>query len=357
MFDRLDRYVARTFLSSWLVSVVFFAGLFAVVDFFGSVQELLVAARERPEGAAIIGRFYLVQAPVIVKEVAPFVMLMAALFTVQRLQRHNELMAMLLVGRSARRVMLPVLLLTAVAVGGLVWLQEGVAPRVSVERERLRQELLKGRKEWVIDAIDVRDAQGRMVSARGFHVSAGTIDRLYVSGRDGEGHEVVLGGTNARWSERLGGWRVDEGRGEIRLPGRELPVATEVLDVVRTDVRPEDLLADRRQPFDLSWAEVLDRSERYPQAASYRLLRHYHVTYPLSVLLLVLLGLPFVLKGPRGSLGGVGISIMLCLAYLVVDATVRDLGNRGFLEPVLAAWLPVILAGSLGVVLFEGIDS
>jgi lipopolysaccharide export LptBFGC system permease protein LptF len=142
---------------------------------------------------------------------------------------------------------------------------------------------------------------------------------------------------------------------------RSLPAGDLVEDVpaelVPTDVRPEDLLMAHREAFDLSYAEILDRSERYPLAPGYRLMRHYHVTFPLSVMLLVLLGVPFVLRRPRkGGLVGLGAALLLCVAFMLVDAAVRDLGNGGFLHPVMAAWLPVILAGSLGVVLFDSVD-
>ncbi len=357
MIGRLDRYVAGLYVSCWTVSIVFFAGLFGVVDFFGNVGDLLDRAGKAGHAASVIGRFYLVQAPTIFKEVAPFVMLMAALLTVLRLQRHNELTAMLLTGRSARRVLLPVFVLSVVFTGLLVWVQETLAPRVSVERERLEAQLLKGRADWTIDAIHMKDARGRLFSARGFHVASGVIGKLHVSGRDAQGRNESVSGSEAAWDEEAGGWRVRAGVREVHsLSGGEL-VESGPAGLIVTDVRPDDLLVQHREAFDLSYPEVLDRSERYPESARYRLLRHYHVTYPLSILLLVLLGVPFVLKRQaRGSLVGLGAALLLCVGFMLVDAAVRDLGNHGSLHPVLAAWLPVILAGSLGVVLLDTVD-
>lgn len=356
MIGRLDRYVAGLYVSCWTLSLVFFAGLFGVVDFFGNVGDLLDRAREAGPAATIIGRFYLVQVPVIFKEVAPFVMLMAALLTVLRLQRHNELDAMLLTGRPARRVLLPVIVLSVAFTGVLVWVQETVAPSVSIERERLEALLLKGREDWVVD-IHVRDARGRLVSALGFHVGSEVIDKVHVSGRDAEGRNESVSGHDATWDEEAGGWRLRDGLREVRDLATGEIVEGGPADLFLTDVRPEDLLMNYREAFDLSYSEVLDRSERYPESARYRLLRHYHVTYPLSVLLLVLLGLPFVLRRrARGQLVGLGAALLLCIGFLLVDAAVRDLGNHGSLHPVLAAWLPVILAGSLGVVLLDTVD-
>jgi lipopolysaccharide export system permease protein len=357
MIGRLDRYVGGIYLSCLLLALVFFVGLFGVVDFFAKVGDLLDHARASGGGAAIIGQFYLCQAPRILKEVAPFVMLMAALLTVLRLQRHNELMAMQLTGRSLRRALMPVFVLSAVFTGVLAWVQERVAPGVAVKREQLEAQLLKGKTDWIIDAIHMRDARGWLFSAHGVHVYSGIIDKLHVSGRDEKDRNVSVSGSEARWDDEAGGWRVEGGVREVRsLPAGELLESGEA-EVIVTDVRPEDLLMEHRQAFDLSYGEILDRSERYPTAPGYRLLRHYHVTYPLSVLLLVVLGVPFVLRRPeRRGFVGVGAALLLCVGFMLVDATVRDLGNHGFLHPVVAAWLPVILAGSLGVVLLDSVD-
>jgi lipopolysaccharide export LptBFGC system permease protein LptF len=357
MNSRLDRYVAGLYLSCWVLSAVFFLGLFGVVDFFSSIGPLLSHAHDAGNGAAIIGRFYLVQLPMIFKEVAPFVMLMAALLVVLRLQRHNELMAMQLTGRSARRIMLPVFVLTLVFTGGLVWVQEVVAPRVSLEREQLEALLIKGNADWVVNEMHQRDASGRLWSIHNFHVSTGLIEKLNVSGRDAQGRNESVSGSNASWDDSASGWRLQSGLREIRELSSGALIESGPIDVVQTDLRPDDLLMGHREAFDLPYSDVLARSELYPASASYRLLRHYHVTYPLSVLLLVVLGVPFVLRrSARGSLVGLGAALLLCIAYMIVDTTSRNLGTHGFLNPVLAAWLPVILAGSLGVVLFDGLD-
>jgi lipopolysaccharide export system permease protein len=358
LFGRLDRYVAGIYLSSWLVSAVFFLGLFSVVSFFSHVEELLDHAGGSDEGLALIGTYYLYQAPAIFVQVAPFVMLMAALFTVMRLQRHNELMAMLMTGRSARRVLLPVLALTVAFIGLLVWVQEGLAPRFSLERERLKARIVEGTEDWVIPKLTMKDARGNLFTARNYHAGTGVIEVLDISGRDERGRNISVSGRDATHDPEAEGWRLFEGVIETRTFVPEETLVSEPCPLFRTDLRPENLLGTRMQPFDLSWSDVLERSERYPQAPNYRMLRHYHVTYPLSVLLLVTLGLPFVLKRqPRSNMLGLGISILMCLVFLIGDATMRDLGARGFLSPVLAAWLPVIVAGSLSVVLFDSMET
>jgi lipopolysaccharide export system permease protein len=357
MISRLDRYVARYFFSSWVVSAVFFIGLYGVYDLFAHFDDLLEGLEETEMGGLDVVRMYAYQLPTIVVLVAPFIMVMAALVTALRLQRHNEFMAMVLVGRSARRVLRPVLFLTFLFLIGLVWLQESLAPSVALERDELRWSLLKGNAERVIDNIKLKDSSGRVFVAHEYNVTRESVGRLNVSYDDEYGRSFHISGENATWRAENGGWKLENGRREVRDRSRD-PVVEEEAYFIATDIRPEELLAESRQPFDLSYADVLGLSERYPDSRLYRLLRHYHITYPLSVLLLVVLALPFVIRlDPGLRMRGLGISILMCLAFLIADATLRDFGSRGFMQPVLAAWVPVIVAGSLATVLFASMDT
>jgi lipopolysaccharide export system permease protein len=358
MIQRLDRYVARVFLSSWVVSVVLFMGLFGVVNFFSNIGDLVEHVDSVGEGIGLIARLYAYKSPSIFVQVAPFVMLMSALFTLLRLQRHNEFMAMVLTGRRSARILVPIFVMTALCMGIVVVAQEQIVPEFSMQREQLEARIDRGGEEWVIPRITMKDANDWVINFRGFHVEAGRVEKLHASGRDALGRNAMTYGENAVFDIAAGGWRLGDGRREVRDADSAKPSIVVEASFFQTDIGPQDLLVDYREPFDLNYAEVLDRSERYPHSPSYRLLRHYHITYPLSIMLLVVLGVPFVLKRrARSNLLGVGLSILLCLAYLIVDMVARDMGNRGFLSPVIAAWFPVILAGSLGVVLFDTVDA
>jgi lipopolysaccharide export LptBFGC system permease protein LptF len=72
-------------------------------------------------------------------------------------------------------------------------------------------------------------------------------------------------------------------------------------------------------------------------------------------LVLVLVGLPLLLRHDRG--GGaktLASAFGLCVAYFAVDFACRNLGLQGALDAPIAAWLPVLFFGSLGIVLYDG---
>ena len=357
MISKLDRYVARYFISSWVVSSVFFIGLYAIYDLFAQFDDFLEGFEGSHLVISDVVYLYTLQLPVIFVQVAPFVMVMAALITLLRLQRHNEFMAMVMTGRSARRVILPVVALTLLFLGGLVWVQEVWAPRVALERDDLQWSMLEKGKSRMIETMNMRDAEGRLFSAFEYNVGTRVIGRLNVSYEDEAGNNVYITGENAEWSAESGGWTIQNGRSQVRRDARKESEDGEAF-FVETDIQPEQLLAESRMAFDLTYEELLGLSERYLSSRRYRLLRHYHVTFPLSILLLVLLSVPFVIRlDAKSRTKGLGVAIGFCVGFLLLDASLRDLGSRGVIQPVLAAWLPVIVAGSLVTVLFDSLES
>ncbi len=360
MIGKMDRYVGKVFLSSWLVSAVFFLGLFGIVNFFGKLGDLLESMGEQEMPLSALGWFYLYALPSLSMTIAPFVMLIAALFTIVRLKKHNEFMAMVLTGRSTKRVAMPVFVLTAVAMVLLVVVQEKVVPDVALKRLELESQLFHA-DSLVIESINLRDSKGRWFTVKNYHSEEERIESLNVSYFDDAGDvHVAIEGKNATWDGQARGWRIENGTSTVQPMGSGAPI-TEPAPFVDTDLRPEDLLQEHLSPFDLSYDRVLERSERYPLKNSYQLLRHYHFTYPLSIMLLVLLGVPLALRsGPsntRGKrLGGSAVAVGLCVLFLAADNVFRELGNKGVLDPALAAWMPVILAGSLAFVTLDSAD-
>jgi lipopolysaccharide export LptBFGC system permease protein LptF len=62
---------------------------------------------------------------------------------------------------------------------------------------------------------------------------------------------------------------------------------------------------------------------------------------------MTLLAIPFaVTTGRRGAVYGIGVGIVLALAYWVAISVFAALGTGGLVAPVLAAWAPNLLFGA-----------
>ena len=73
---------------------------------------------------------------------------------------------------------------------------------------------------------------------------------------------------------------------------------------------------------------------------------------PLTCLVFALIGLPLSLPGIRGSrTWGVILTIVIMFTFYVFASVFRSLGRGAIMPPLLAAWMPQMLFGTLGILL------
>jgi lipopolysaccharide export LptBFGC system permease protein LptF len=69
------------------------------------------------------------------------------------------------------------------------------------------------------------------------------------------------------------------------------------------------------------------------------------LAFPFVTVVMTLLAIPFgMTTGKRGTLYGIGIGIVLALAYWIVGSAFAAIGKAGLLGPVMAGWAPNVLA-------------
>lgn len=351
MIRRLDRYVLFAFLRHWLVVGAAFVALFTVLDLVGHSDEI---GEARATYGAVLGsvvRYYLLNAPFLMAQFAPYVTLLAALGTVMQLRRNREWTPQLTAGRSAWRAFVP-MLGAALALGyGVAELREQGFPRWQLERAQLESKLFE-QKDWRPEELWLRGPRDQRIQVQAFEPAteetAARLIGLEVFSLGPRGEDVTLRAREASWLGEE--WQLTEGR--RTLAGDR--ASEEEVEVLRIEgFAPRDVLrawVGQNQPLELTRAdagELLARDAGHRQAAT---LRWSLWAAPWVHLVLLLIGLPFVLNFERqGSLEGVAVGLLLCALFFVLDFLFQDLGQRGVLTPWLAGVAPVVLFGSLGL--------
>ena len=71
------------------------------------------------------------------------------------------------------------------------------------------------------------------------------------------------------------------------------------------------------------------------------------VSFPFVTLIMTLIAVPFaVTTGRHGAMYGIGVGIVLALAYWTTISVFAALGSGGLIAPPLAAWAPNLLFGA-----------
>ncbi|MGB6601329.1 MAG: LptF/LptG family permease [Candidatus Cybelea sp.] len=76
------------------------------------------------------------------------------------------------------------------------------------------------------------------------------------------------------------------------------------------------------------------------------------LAWPFACIIGVLVAVPLALRfGKRGRMLGISLSIVAFFAYYLMVSVAAAFGRNGAMNPYVAAWLPNVLVGTLGVVL------
>jgi lipopolysaccharide export LptBFGC system permease protein LptF len=356
----LDRYVGGLFLSAYAAALFLVVGLAVVLDLASNLDWFETWPDGGRASTVMVLRYYLLQLPFLYLQVAPFVTVVAGLFTVSRIVKHNETVAAMAAGVSAQRVLAPILLGGVVAAVFMFGLREIATETLGFKRDTLYDVLNEQRTERLFEEVFFRDDYGSIVRLGEFRPAAGSPPVADVRGLEATiergGVTVLISAKRGVWSqfEDGPGWRLEGGLlKEVEDQTRARPI--ERLEGI--DFSPEDVLVQiksRERTMELSFAELDRLARRDPGNVSYQTLMQYHLTFPLSNLVLLLVALPLLVGRERGKgMEGLIEGTLLCVFYFCVEFITRAMGMDGTLSPLVASWLPILIFGSLGIVLLE----
>ena len=361
MIQRLDRYVAKSVVGSWVATLLFVQVLWVIVDLLVNMNRYMRLINDHGfellEVVRTWAAFHLVSCPWLFVAVAPFVTVIGSMFAISRLMTSNEVTPMIFTGRSTVRVLMPCMVMAMISAGLMATVWETILPNTSRSMTQLDKTLRDGTGESHLeDIVLYSNNRTERLMVKRFIPEKQRMEGIVVviGGFDGQpSREIHAGAGN--WHPERADWELQEGMVHARrekTPRQWLGMAgitPELLWLSARDAEASTLLA---------YSELLALLRLSEQRPDLVIALHYHLTWPLANLVLLLLALPFAVRFERGGkTGRIILAVAICAAYLIVDLTCQQLGRGEFLHPILASWTPTILFGSLGLVMFGGIRS
>ena len=344
----LDRYVARRFLGIFFLVLASIVTLYLVIEFMEISDDI---AKNRPPVGLLIRWVEVLVAPILY-DVAPYAFLVAALVATAGMVRSSETTAILSHGISLLRAVASLFVLAAVVGVVLFVFSDRVVPTAAAESERLRARILgheigssaAGGQAWF------RGEAGRFFSveaADGVRLSGLTVlvidpATFRLKERTDAKNALLVPGKGFLIEK---GWVRRYGPGDESIGGRpekarfvEAPEASRILQAGRADPR---LMTTAEL-----WKYIRARRTAGADVSALSTGLYQKSASSVAALLLTLVGLPFAFRyGKRGAVAGVGVAILIGIAYLFTSSILTKLGVTGALPPILAAWSANVLFG------------
>jgi len=370
----LDRHILRSFLTPFVLCFFGLLALFVFFDFYDNGKDL-IEARFSP-GQVLL--FYLVQLPKFLVEIIDISLLLAVLYSLGRLSRHNEIISMVTAGVSVPRLLLPLFFAGAFAAIITLACSYQYAPEADRKKSDLMQladDLGANRESSRARTSAQRVAYINREDRRFWYLENVPIDlndRNQISGV--EIHELNPDGS-PRWSlfarraiwipspipGQPGEWQFRNVREMLHSENPRLYQDTQSGTVVKFGWRetPWRLLSESAKlPAQFltvpQLTSYLHMNHEFPEArlASYRTWWHDRLARPLRCLIVVLFAAPLgIVFSRRGLMGSVASTILLYFAMYFLTTVFLRLGESAKIPAASATWTVNVLFGLVGLFL------
>ena len=348
----LDRYISRMYIRVIGLSFVGLLGLFYISAFVDRAEKIF-------KGQATIGRvfeFLLYSTPQFVYFVIPIAVLLSVLVTFGMLSRTSELTVIKACGISLYRTALPVLALSVIASAVLFGLEQRILAEANRQADAIDNDI-RGRPSRTINPLNRRwvVAKDGSIYHYGFFDPQQRLLTSLTVYRPETAAWKLASQTFATTAEYRAGWTGVNGwhRDYTKSPpdfqafarrplaleppdyfGSEVPIA-QFMTVPELQKHIADLKASG-----FNWLPLSVELQR-------------KIAFPFVTVVMTLLAVPFgVTTGRRGALYGIGIGIVIALAYWIVSSVFVAVGSAGMLPPFLAAWSANIIVAGAAAFLF-----
>ena len=372
----IDRYMLRQFLSTFVICCISLFGLYVVFDLFTNLEEFLRCGREQGGVLPLIASFYGYQSAVFFDQTAGLLALVAAMFTITWIQRHNELTALMAAGVARTRVAAPVIIAAVVVAFLAAGNREWLIPQIRDQLSRRPQDLI-GDVGQPMDSIHDNQTdilfRGEETYANEKRIKNPDLHLPRPSPLDRYGQHLIAQSAYYKPAEgnRPAGYLFDgvskpaglANKASLMLDGKPIVITPCDADWLEPDecfvvsgITFQQLAGGDGWQSHSSTSQLVAglKNPSLDFGANVRVAVHSRMVQPFLDITLLFLGLPLVLrKENRNVFVAIGACAAVVSLFMVVTIVCRQLGTAYWVSPALGAWLPLFIFVPPAVVLTE----
>jgi lipopolysaccharide export system permease protein len=349
----LDRYVFTEFWKIFVTTALGFPILIIIIDLTDNLDKYLA----QHLSAGRIALSYLYWLPDSMFMILPAAVLFATVFSIGALTRHSEITAAKASGISFYRFIAPIFVGAMIAtVLGLI-----IGELAPITNKR-RMDILQGTLTTVTsDRYNFAYAadRGRIYKVGALHLVVPSIEGMVIE-RKGNGPDYpsyIISSNNASYRTTQG-WLLKAGAMHLLTDSMQnLTFSFDSLVDRHFTEQPKQLTLTQKAPTDMGFRELgrfitsMERSGA--EVNELRVERMLKLAIPFTCMVILLFGAPLATSTQRGGAAyGVGLSLATTVIFLMLIQLMKGIGGKGMIPADLAAWLPSIIFGVVGIILF-----
>ena len=304
----------------------------------------------------------------------PMATLLASLLTYSKLSANSELKALRAIGISIYRIILPSLLLALFMTGLTFIFNNNIVPYSNNKAELVLRSSLgksfsieKGEDIIYSRKGTITDLDNNKVSNSLTHIfyakdyTDGFMNEVKVLDLSKYGYTQILTAEKAFWDTSIKKWELLNGRLLVLSEKGDSTITKFKSYLYPFNTGPIKIASIPKDANDMTLSEAKNALQIYKETSNIKEIRRLKVriqekfTLPMSCLVFSLIGssLASISDSRTNRSQGFGISIILILFYYILSFTFSSLGVKGSISYLLAAWAPVFISTTIGIMLMR----
>jgi lipopolysaccharide export system permease protein len=333
-----------------------------VVDIFSHLDEIL----KEHVSLTTLRDYYLSLIPIILVQITPLSALLSTLYSIGKLNKQNEIVAMKATGISPLRIVAPLLILSLVLSAIVFEVQDRIIPQAMVASTTIKEEKIEKRRasseSRTIHQLTLYGKDNRLFYVDTYDLQQKLLQGITILEHD-ENQRLTskIVARSGQWTDST--WKffdcvIYKFDGAGQIIGEPNFSKERTIDIPE---KPRDFLRHESQTEFMNYRQLKDYIDRLSNIGRRTITRllvdlHYKVSSSLITFVIILVGIPFAIGARRsGAMLSLGLCIAISFLYYVVLSVSIALGKAEVFPPFLAAWLANILFATLGVYLIRKI--
>lgn len=348
LFGRLDWYIIRKFIGTYIFSIVLIISIALVFDFNENLSKF---TKYHAPWRAIVFDYYANFIPYYSNLFSPLFVFIAVIFFTSKLAGNSEIIAMLSSGVSFRRLMRPYMISCVLIASVTFYLNSFVIPHGTVIRQNFESLYRNSKKNTSAENVQLQVGKGTVAYIqhyddrykRGYGFS---LDKF--EGKKLVSHMTAMEIQYDTIADAKYHWKATNWKTRTLVGLRERIVTGDVKDTV-TLMEPTDLVYSKGQQETFTSPELLDYISKQTSRGSgnvvqYEVEFHKRIAMSFSSFILTIIGLSLSARKRKGGMGlYLGIGLGLSFGYIMLQTVSSTFAINAGTPPVLAAWIPNLI--------------
>ena len=351
----IDTYIIKKFLGTFFFAISLLIVIVIIFDVSENIDEFF--EHNAPWDETIF-TYYVNFIPYFINLFSYLFTFISVIFFTSKMASNTEIVAILSSGISFNRLLRPYLISALILALMSFYLSNFLIPKTNIKRRVFKNQYIETLNKDMDRNIHQQIHPGNFVYLENFNKSNEVGYKFTLENVGDNALQYKMTADKIQWDSLTGKWKIFnyfirtiDSTGEHIVQGARMDTAL--------NLAPEDLYIKKEDFEEMNFwqlnAQIAKEDLKGSETAKvYKIEKHQRIASPFATIVLTLIGFALSSRKVRGGIGmHLGIGITITFTFILFAKISTTFATNGNLNPALAAWIPNIIFGVLGILLIR----